>query len=103
MLRAPRSCSYSYATKCEADDVIERLTMKCRVDGFDTLKNEVDVLVINTEHTVKKTNLVGVNAIHSDRMCWRQTKTQCFWVENSSPTANMKYDIFFRTSMDRGK
>lgn len=35
VLRAPRSCSYSYATKCEADDVIERLTMKCRVDGFD--------------------------------------------------------------------
>lgn len=24
-----------------------------------TLKNEVDVLVINTVHTVKKTNLVG--------------------------------------------
>lgn len=41
-----------------------------------TLKNEIDVLVINTVHTVKKTNLVGGNALHSNRTCWRQTRIQ---------------------------
>lgn len=41
-----------------------------------TLKNEVDVLAINTVYTVKKPNLVGVNTLHSDRMCWRQTRIQ---------------------------
>lgn len=57
-----------------------------------TLKHEVDVLVINTEYIVKKTILLRVNAIHSNRMCWRQTKNTVILGEKYI-ASNVKYDM----------